>query len=165
MLEALRWNYEFSLIVEKIVTHGHKERNHDNRLLHRSHFTQMYWSVRFLEMSSTTGRSQFIDTILKRGMINTIHMWGWDLPVGSSGLMKMLVAWESLCMNWAMLSVSFWAWPKEPIMVLRTPRTISVKSSGLSDSAAPGGLGVGFGPAARLALGGGGGGEKMGWEA
>lgn len=48
-------------------------------------------------------------------------------------------------------------------MVLNTPRTISVNSSGLSDSAAPGGLGVGFGPAARLAAGGAGGGAKMGW--
>lgn len=77
----------------------------------------------------------------------------------------MLVAWDSLCMNWAMLSVSFWAWPKEPIMELRTPRTIPVNSSGFRASAAPGGLGVGFGPVARVVLEGGGGGEKMGWEA
>lgn len=93
-----------------------------------------------------------------------------SLPVGSSGLMKMLVAWDSLCMNWAMLSVSFWAWPREPIMVLRTPRTMPVNSSGLRASAAPGGLGVGLGPAAGVVPAGvvpagGGGGEKMGWEA
>lgn len=50
-------------------------------------------------------------------------------------------------------------------MVLRTPRTISVNSSGLSDSAAPGGGAAGFGPAARPVLDGGGGAEKMGWEA
>lgn len=85
-----------------------------------------------------------------------------SLPVGSSGLMKMFVAWDSLCMNWAMLSVSFWAWPKEPIMVLRTPRTIPVNSSGLRASAAPGGLGAALGPGARVAPAAGGGGEKMG---
>lgn len=90
-----------------------------------------------------------------------------SLPVGSSGLMNMLVAWDSLCMNWAMLSVSFWAWPREPIMVLRTPRTMPVNSSGLRGSAAPGGLGVGLGPAALAGVlpAGGGGGVKIGWEA
>lgn len=50
-------------------------------------------------------------------------------------------------------------------MVLRTPRTIPVNSSGLRASAAPGGLGVGLGPAARLVPEGGGGGEKMGGDA
>lgn len=50
-------------------------------------------------------------------------------------------------------------------MVLRTPRTIPVNNSGLRASAAPGGLGVGLGPEARAVPGGGGGGEKMGWEA
>lgn len=79
----------------------------------------------------------------------------------------MLVAWDNLCMNWAMLSVSFWAWPSEPIMVLRTPRTMPVKSSGLKASAAPGGLGVGLGPGggAVAVAEGGGGGTKTGWEA
>lgn len=87
------------------------------------------------------------------------------LPVGSSGLIKILVAWDSLCMNWAMLSVSFWAWPREPIMVLRTPRTMPVNSSGLRASAAAGALGVGLGAAfdAGVVPEGGWGGEKMGW--
>lgn len=81
--------------------------------------------------------------------------------------MNKLVAWDNLCMNWAMLSVSFWAWPREPIMVLRTPRTMPVNSSGLRASAAPEGLGVGLGPApgAGVVPEGGGGGEKIGWEA
>lgn len=77
--------------------------------------------------------------------------------------MNILVAWDSLCINWAILSVSYWAWPKEPIIVLKTPRTISVNSSGLRASAAPEALGVGVGPAARLVPEGGGGGEKIGW--
>lgn len=80
----------------------------------------------------------------------------------------MLVDCDSLCMNWAILSVSFWPWPREPIMVLRTPRTMPVNSSGsrASAAAAPGlGVGLGLAPGAGVVPGGGGGGEKMGWEA
>ena len=93
------------------------------------------------------------------------YMLCCSLPVGSSGLMKMLVACDSLCMNWAMLSVSFWVWPREPIMVLRTPRTMPVNNSGLRASAAPVGLGIGLGPepGAGAVPEGGGGGVKMGW--
>lgn len=59
-------------------------------------------------------------------------------------------------------------------MVLRTPRTMPVNSSGLRDSAAAAatlglaaGLGWGLVPAvgAGVVPEGGGGGEKMGWEA
>ncbi len=52
-------------------------------------------------------------------------------------------------------------------MVLRTPRTMPVKSSGLRASAAPGALGWAVGPVvwAGVVPEGGGGGEKMGWEA
>lgn len=52
-------------------------------------------------------------------------------------------------------------------MVLRTPRTMPVNSSGFRASAAPGAFGVGAEPvgAAGVVPEGGGGGVKMGWEA
>lgn len=59
----------------------------------------------------------------------------WSLPIASPvpGV-KMLLVWESLWINWAMLSVSFWGVPREPIIVDRTPCTIPVKSSGFKPS-------------------------------
>lgn len=54
-------------------------------------------------------------------------------------------------------------------MVLRTPRTMPVNSSGSRASAAAAApglcVGLGLAPGAGVVPGGGGGGEKMGWEA
>lgn len=66
----------------------------------------------------------------------------------------MLLVWESLWMNWAMLSALPWGAPREPIIVDRTPCTIPVKSSVFRTSSGPvpadwgccspvGGVGVG----------------------
>jgi len=84
---------------------------------------------------------------------------------------KRLLVWESLWINWAMLSVLPWPAPRDPIMVDRTPCTIPVKSSGLRVSPPPlGGWGavVGAAPegAGGVACEGGGcwfGGGNTGW--
>lgn len=84
---------------------------------------------------------------------------------------KRLLVWESLWINWAMLSVLPWPAPREPIMVDRTPCTMPVKSSGLRVSPPPlGGWGAVVGVAAEGAGGvaceGGGcwfGGGNTGW--
>lgn len=96
-----------------------------------------------------------------------------DSPTASPepGVNRLLV-WDSLWMNWAMLSLlPCWA-PREPIMVDSTPWTMPVNSSGLRVSPPPLGAWGGGGPVVCGGIGepGAGGGcwpgwEKMGWLA
>ena len=85
------------------------------------------------------------------------------LPEVSSEKVNRLLDWDSLWMNWAMLSVSPCPWPRGPIMEVKTPRTIPVKNS--ESTATPGGLGPVPGGAGPWGPEGGGGAENTGWEA